>query len=227
LLLTDWDKVPEALRFRVLRQFWRRAGAVEELSAANLEDLGRLAENRSSGKKILLPGSWQALCSYDKLILFPKDCISGLQKDGAWQYSVALQSLSGDLPDKFKGFSEICFPDRRVVQLYIGKDMPTYRYRVQMIYPFRQLKRLGDTLVFRYRRPGDRIFPLKGTGHKTLKKYLIECRVPVEDRDRLVVAAVGNEIVWIPGIANARWEAGQSGSEDPVPEQGWLFINIK
>ena len=49
----------------------------------------------------------------------------------------------------------------------------------------------------------------------------------MENRDRLVVVAVGNEIVWIPGIANARWETGQTGSEDPAREQGWLFINIK
>ena len=227
LQLADWDKVPEALRFRVLRQFWCRSGAAEELSGANLEDLGRLTENRSSGKKILLPGSWQALCSYDKLILFPGDCVLGSPKDGDWCCPVALQSLSCELPDTFEDVSEICFPDHRVAQLCIAKDMPAYRYRVQMIYPLHELQKLGDTLVFRYRQAGDRIFPLKGTGHKTLKKYLIECRVPVEDRDRLVVAAVGNEIVWIPGIANARWEAGQSDSEVTAPEQGWLFINIK
>ena len=227
LQLANWDKVPEALRFRVLRLFWHRAGATEELSGVNLEDLGRLTENRSSGKKILLPDSWQALCSYDKLILFPEECISGLQKDGGWRCPVAMQSLSGELPDTVEGVSEICFPDNRVAQLYIAKDRPAYRYRVQMIYPLRELQKLGDTLVFRYRQAGDRIFPLKGTGHKTLKKYLIECRVPVEDRDRLVVVAVGNEIVWIPGIANARWEIGQSGSEDPAQEKGWLLINIK
>ena len=95
------------------------------------------------------------------------------------------------------------------------------------MYPLCRLNRMGNTLVFRYRQAGDRIFPLKGTGHKTLKKYMIECKVPVEDRDRLVVAAVGQEIVWLPGIANAQWERVQNGSEDPAPEQGWLFINIK
>ena len=96
-----------------------------------------------------------------------------------------------------------------------------------MIYPLSRLKEMGNMLVFRHRQAGDRIFPLKGTGHKTLKKYLIECRVPVEDRDRLVVAAVGQEIIWIPCIANARWETESSGSEDPAPEQGWLYINIE
>ena len=57
-----------------------------------------------------------------------------------------------------------------------------------------------------------------------MKKYLIECRVPVENRDRLVVAAVGSEIVWIPDIANARWLPEE---EKNSRKQGWLFINIK
>ena len=221
-----WKEVPPALRFRILRLFWRHSGAREELSGKNLDDLGKLIYNNVSGKKILLPGSWQALCSYDKLLLFSEENVKALREYDDWKYAVDLARLSGALSDDGMGMLEICFPDHRIAQLYIAKDLPAYRYRNQMIYPLGPLKRMGNTLEFRYRQPGDRIFPLKGTGHKTLKKYLIECRVPVEDRDRLVVAAAGNEIVWIPGIANAQWETEQTGSEDPAREQGWLFINI-
>ena len=223
----DWENVPPALRFRVLRQFWHRAGGQEELSGTNLADLDRLTGNHASGKKILLPGSWQALYSYDKLLLFSEDKLKGLQDNDGWKNAVGLAELPGGLSEEGKGMLEISFPDHRVVQLCIVKDMPAYRYRTQMVYPLRQLQSLGDTLTFRYRQAGDRIFPLKGTGHKTLKKYLIECKVPVEERERMVVAAVGNEIIWIPGIANARWDTGKTGSEDPAREQGWLFINIK
>ena len=227
LQVGDWETIPVALRFRILRQFWHRAGAMAELSGRNLDDLGRMIEHRASGKKILLPGSWQALYSYDKLILFSGEKLNDLQNHDGWQYAVSLAGLSGELSDHGTGMLEIPFPDHRTVQLRIAKDMPAYRYRAQMIYPLQRLQRLGNTLMFRYRQAGDRIFPLKGTGHKTLKKYLIECKVPVEDRNRLVVAAVGNVIVWIPGIANARWDTGQTGSEDPALEQDWLFINIK
>ena len=227
LQVGDWEAVPPALRFRVLRQFWHRAGAMAELSGRNLRDLGQLTEHHASGKKILLPGSWQALYSYDKLLLFSGEKLHGLQDHEGWSYAVSLAGLSQAVPDHGRGMLEIPFPDHRTVQLRIAKDMPAYRYRAQMIYPLQQLQRLGNTLMFRFRQAGDRIFPLKGTGHKTLKKYLIECRVPVEERDRLVVAAVGNEIVWIPGIANARWEKTLCESEEPAREQGWLFINIK
>ena len=227
LQVGGWENIPPALRFRVLRQFWHLAGATAELSGMNLNDLGQLIEKRASGKKILLPGSWQALYSYDKLLLFSGEKLKDFQNTGCWRYDISLTEFSEALPGHGMGMLEIPFPDYRTAQLCITKDMPTYRYRAQMVYPLRQLDRLGDTLTFRYRQAGDRIYPLKGTGHKTLKKYLIECKVPVEDRDKLVVAAVGNEIVWIPGIANARWDAGQTGLEDPALEQGWLFINIK
>ena len=226
LLADNWEIIPKALRFRVLRRFWNASGAPEELSGANLEDLEQLIVNRSGGKKILLPGSWQALYSYDKLILFSEENLKCLQQNDNWKYEVDLGLLPGVLSDNKTWLSEIAFPDRRIAQLFIAKDLPVYRYREQMIYPISQLKRMGNILEFRYRQPGDRIYPLKGTGHKTLKKYLIDRKVPVENRDRLVVAAVGNEIVWIPGIANARWETEQTGSEDPAREQGWLFINI-
>ncbi|MBQ3365923.1 MAG: tRNA lysidine(34) synthetase TilS [Acidaminococcaceae bacterium] len=222
----NWKEIPAALRFRILRLFWHHSGTREELSGINLDDLGSLIENQVSGKKILLPGSWQALYSYDKLILFSEENLKCLQQNDNWKYEVDLGLLPGVLSDNKTWLSEIAFPDRRIAQLFIAKDLPVYRYREQMIYPISQLKRMGNILEFRYRQPGDRIYPLKGTGHKTLKKYLIDRKVPVENRDRLVVAAVGNEIVWIPGIANARWETEQTGSEDPAREQGWLFINI-
>ena len=215
------------MRFRVLRLFWHHSGAREELSGINLDDLGNLISNHSSGKKILLPGSWQALYSYDKLILFSEENLRGLRKNNNWKYAIDLERLPGALSADGTGLSEVHFPDHRIAQLSIAKDLPAYRYREQMVYPLSQLKSMGNILEFRYRQSGDRIFPLKGTGHKTLKKYLIDCRVPVEDRDRLVVAAVGNEVVWIPGVANARWETGLTGSEDPAREQGWLLINIK
>ncbi|MEE3396094.1 MAG: tRNA lysidine(34) synthetase TilS, partial [Succiniclasticum sp.] len=84
LLADNWEIIPKALRFRVLRRFWNASGAPEELSGANLDDLEQLIVNRSGGKKILLPGSWQALYSYDKLILFSEDNARTLQQDDGW-----------------------------------------------------------------------------------------------------------------------------------------------
>ena len=53
LQLAEWDKVPTALRSRILQQFWYCSGAQAELSGTNLNDLETLIERKTSGRKIL------------------------------------------------------------------------------------------------------------------------------------------------------------------------------
>ncbi|MBQ8919793.1 MAG: tRNA lysidine(34) synthetase TilS [Acidaminococcaceae bacterium] len=222
LLAADWDQIPAALRFRVLRQFWQKAGGRQELSGLNLEDMEQLIGKKSSGKKILLPDSWQALYSYDKLILFSSDNMQAVQQND-WQCMIRWDEIPRAASAAGEEGLECRFPDGRKARLCIVQGMPAYTYRRQMVYPLDRLQRLGGFLSFRHRNPGDRIFPLKGTGHKTLKKYLMECRIPVEHRDELVVAAVGSEIVWLPGLANARWP---EADEQDCRFRDWLFINL-
>ncbi|MBQ6913638.1 MAG: tRNA lysidine(34) synthetase TilS, partial [Acidaminococcaceae bacterium] len=112
----NWKEIPAALRFRILRLFWHHSGTREELSGINLDDLGSLIENQVSGKKILLPGSWQALYSYDKLILFSEENLKCLQQNDNWKYEVDLGLLPGVLSDNKTWLSEIAFPDRRIAQ---------------------------------------------------------------------------------------------------------------
>ncbi len=56
-------------------------------------------------------------------------------------------------------------------------------------------------LWLRQRRPGDRFRPAGGRGSKKLKSWLIDRKVPREERDRLlVVADAGGTVVWLPAL---------------------------
>ena len=59
---------------------------------------------------------------------------------------------------------------------------------------------IGDTsyLSVRHRQQGD-LISIKG-GRKRLKELLIEEKIPVENRDRMYLIAIGSEIVWIPEL---------------------------
>ncbi|MBO5604740.1 MAG: tRNA lysidine(34) synthetase TilS, partial [Acidaminococcaceae bacterium] len=164
-----WETVPPALRFRILQQFWQQAGGNRELSGANLGDMEQLVENHSSGKKILLPGSWQALCSYDKLLLFSSEDWQHLQDKYEWSQVICWGEILSESDEARRNCTEVLFPDGRTALLSIMEEMPAYTYRAQMVYPLDDLKKLGNCLEFRFRKPGDRIYPLKGTGHKSLK----------------------------------------------------------
>ena len=57
----------------------------------------------------------------------------------------------------------------------------------------------GAELVVRTRRPGDRV---QWHGREiTLKRLLLERRIPAEERDFLPVLAAGPRVLWFPGAA--------------------------
>ncbi len=56
-------------------------------------------------------------------------------------------------------------------------------------------------LVLRTRRSGDRIRPLGAPGEKTLKKFLIDRKVLRPQRNRTLLLARGNEVLWVVGLA--------------------------
>jgi len=54
-----------------------------------------------------------------------------------------------------------------------------------------------EPLLVRTRRPGDRI---RAKGREmSLKRFLMDRRIPVADRGRLPLVAAGNRIVWVAG----------------------------
>lgn len=59
--------------------------------------------------------------------------------------------------------------------------------------------RLPEGAVVRTRRPGDVFAPL-GAGEKKLKDYLIDKKIPREDRDALPLVAEGSRIIWVVGV---------------------------
>ena len=66
-------------------------------------------------------------------------------------------------------------------------------------------------LAIRTRRAGDRWRPDGGSGSKSLKRWLIDRKVPQERRDSLVVLARGSDIVAIPELGAVAEGLGPAG----------------
>lgn len=59
---------------------------------------------------------------------------------------------------------------------------------------------IPNRAVFRYRKSGD-IFRLPERNiTKSLKKLFIELKIPAENRDKILVLANGNDVIWIDGL---------------------------
>jgi tRNA(Ile)-lysidine synthase len=58
---------------------------------------------------------------------------------------------------------------------------------------------LGGPLLVRPRRPGDRFRPLGAPGSRTLKTFLIDRKVPVDERGHVPIVLSGQKIAWVVG----------------------------
>ena len=59
---------------------------------------------------------------------------------------------------------------------------------------------LGDQLIVRPRRPGDRLQPLGAPGRRKVQDVLVDRKVPRDDRDRVaIVTTQMGQIVWVAG----------------------------
>lgn len=59
--------------------------------------------------------------------------------------------------------------------------------------------KINSDTVFRNRQEGDWIRPYKGAGVRTIKKYMIDHKIPAEERDQVLLLASGSQIYWIVG----------------------------
>ena len=56
-------------------------------------------------------------------------------------------------------------------------------------------------LLVRHRKPGDIFFPLGFSAPTKLKSYLINKKIPKEERDKIPLLCLDNEVLWLPGYA--------------------------
>ena len=57
-----------------------------------------------------------------------------------------------------------------------------------------------SSVSIRLVRSGDRFRPFGFTGHTSVQKFLIDRKIPVSKRKKIVVVCIGDEILWIPGL---------------------------
>jgi len=61
-------------------------------------------------------------------------------------------------------------------------------------------------------RPGDRIYPLGGIGHRPVRRVLMEARVSRSERLAYPVLVRGEEILWVPGVCRSATDVPKPGA---------------
>ena len=161
----------------VLRQALHDCGGLADISAAHVERLLDLARApRSSGRRLPLPGAREAVVRFGLLRLGPRLMPTV-------PFAVAL-GVPGD----------VRVPGGPMVRIRaaFGPARSGGDEAVVAV-PSR-----SEPLCVRTRRPGDRVF-VRGRA-VSLKRFLMDRRIPVDARPGLTLVASGPDVLFVPGV---------------------------
>ena len=177
LRISAWKTLPEALRRRLLRLWLERSGGLRDIQSVHIQMLTELC-GKQTGSRMMLPGGRVFYKSYDRLCqentVQPSQAETLLYIDGTWH-----ETPWGEFRAQYSKN-----PGEKT-----GK-IPDYPYTKWV-----SCDTITEPLCIRTRRTGDYIGA--GGGRKSLKKYMIDQKIPQEQRGKMVLAAVGSHIVWI------------------------------
>jgi len=177
-----FSSLPIALKRRIIRRaIFQIKGDLRGVQFTHIDSFLKLKKDRGC-KKISLPGSLILQREYEKLSVRRKKS----EKEFFTPQKLIIPGET-DLPKlKLKLKTEIIkekpffFPEGRK-EVYLDYD------------------KLKTPLILRKRLKGDRFQPLGMQGSKKIKDFFIDLKVPRDERDKILLLASKEKIVWIVG----------------------------
>ncbi len=221
----DWlVALPVALRKRlwrlaqdkVLSTLPNKADKVWPLESCHYAALEAFT-TASNSKLLPLVNNLQVRWQQDILWLEPSHSFQGILKEELPIQTVELSATQIDILHKFSASAlksetaqvessstlELLFPLRHMKLTFKAEPISQRPEPLKIwIDPEHFLAELGKnrSLSVRSRLPGDRFFPAGGQGTQKLKKYLLGCQVPQNERDLLPLLCCGPHLIWVVGL---------------------------
>lgn len=184
-------QLPPSIRRRVLLKALERIGLAMDVEYVHLAQLEALIEEGRTSSRTDLPGGYACAVSYGVVELYRKAA-----GDAETPTPPGLKVRIYNREDFEPG------PDKAAFDLDLFLE--EYQYLLDPV----------ALIVLRTREPGDFIALPGIGGRKRIQDFLVDLKIPRELRDGIFIAAVGNEILWIPeGAAGSRFSGNYKVGE--------------
>lgn len=200
----EWAVQPLALRRRLLRRAIAEVSpGVPDSGFRALEAARLSAEKGVTGTQVSLPGGLVLRVSYDRLVI-----------------AAAAADLAAGFPQTLM-VEPLKLPVPGVVGLANGWQLEAEpvefvdQHQIQIMsdrWTVFISRDLGDKLLVRSRRKGEKMQPLGLNGKTKLKEIMIDRKIPAYLRERWPVVAVPGHVVWLPGhVLDSRAQVAAGG----------------
>jgi tRNA(Ile)-lysidine synthase len=189
--ISDFQKQAPAMKRRLAREaLYRLKGSLRSITALHIQQVLDLCFRARVGSRLKLPGKLGVSCDYDTVNFFLSDEAEESSPPEKDQKNIRLKvpgvtSLSGG---RF--------------QLYTGLMKPpvTFPKPSNENQAYLDFEKTGELIHARFFQPGDHFVPLGMQGHKKLKSYFIDRKIPRDQRSAIpVLTNADNDIIWIYG----------------------------
>ncbi len=179
LFLSPMEAMETVILRRVLRRAISETEGLRGIGFAHIEDIIALIKNGKNGDRLVLPRNIRVIKDYALLVITSEE-------------PVRIAEYTLDLPGKAvivgAGHVVTAEVEEKSVQFGDGK--------VSVLLDAEKMKL---PLTVRPRKPGDYFYPLGFGRKKKLQDFLVDMKVPRDERDSVPVVVSGEDIAWIAG----------------------------
>ena len=188
--------LPEPVAVELVRQALADLGCDEgHLTQYHYKGVLRLARQRTGGKEILLPGGFAARYACEQIILsIPEPSKACGAEFAPPKAATETAPANIQVPGRTH-FAEYEIDARILDRREVGPDK--IKGDKSRFCEYFDLDRLQQPVIVRPRLAGDRFWPLGLAGEKKVGKFLTTAKVPQEMRERILVFADREKIIWV------------------------------
>ena len=190
-VMLDLDKLSsqhQAVKIEIVRQGLVCLGSGERnLTEQHYERVLQLAKQKTSGRKVELPGGFLVMREYDKLIFTPA-------------------RKSAQFDERISDSMEIQMPGQTKFGLYLieadicetsNVKLEEFKAKKTNFVEWFDFDKIKLPLAVRFRRDGDKFRPLGVACEKKVGKFLTSSKVPLQVRKKALIVADRQEIIWL------------------------------
>jgi tRNA(Ile)-lysidine synthase len=182
--ISHFIRSPQPLRNRITRQILKKVKKnLRRIDRGHILDVYKLARGPKPQSALTLPGGLRVKKTYDKLLFsaVPEE------KTGPYYYRL-------DGP----GTTYIREIDRSI-SLYELESIGVLTREESPWISYFDAEKLTFPLIIRNFKPGDRFVPLGMTGHKKVKDFFVDLKIPSETRRATPILLSKDRPIWICG----------------------------
>ncbi len=179
LFLSPMEAMEPVILRRLLRRAISETEGLKGIGFLHIEDIIGLIRDGKSGDRLVLPGNIRVIRQYSLLVITSEE-------------PLRIADYALDLPGRavILGAGQVVTAETEDMPSQFGDGKTTVLLDEQ---------KMSFPLKVRPRRPGDFFYPMGFGRKKKLQDFLVDMKVPRDERDSIPVVASGEDIVWIAG----------------------------